>query len=244
MGGQDSDIAIRIRGLRTAFGKQVIHDGLDLDVRRGEVIGVVGGSGTGKSVLLRTIVGLNKPTAGTIEVLDRPVPGASREEMLELEKRWGVLFQDGALFSSLTVEENIEVPLKEHTAMAHDFRKEIAALKLRMVGLPMSACHKYPSQRSGGMRKRAGLARALAHDPDVLFLDEPTAGLDPIGAAAFDQLIRRLQQSLGLTVFMVTHDLDSLNAICDRIEVLDDHGVCVVGPMDDMLRSYHPWVRE
>ena len=244
MGGQDSDIAIRIRGLRTAFGKQVIHDGLDLDVRRGEVIGVVGGSGTGKSVLLRTIVGLNKPTAGTIEVLDRPVTGASREEMLELEKRWGVLFQDGALFSSLTVEENIQVPLKEHTAMAHDFRKEIAALKLRMVGLPMSACHKYPSQLSGGMRKRAGLARALALDPDVLFLDEPTAGLDPIGAAAFDQLIRRLQQSLGLTVFMVTHDLDSLNAICDRIAVLADHRVSVIGPMDDMLRSDHPWVRE
>jgi phospholipid/cholesterol/gamma-HCH transport system ATP-binding protein len=244
MGGQDSDIAIRIRGLRTAFGKQVIHDGLDLDVRRGEVIGVVGGSGTGKSVLLRTIVGLNKPTAGTIEVLDRPVTGASREEMLELEKRWGVLFQDGALFSSLTVEENIEVPLKEHTAMAHDFRKEIAALKLRMVGLPMSACHKYPSQLSGGMRKRAGLARALALDPDVLFLDEPTAGLDPIGAAAFDQLIRRLQQSLGLTVFMVTHDLDSLNAICDRIAVLADHRVSVIGPMDDMLRSDHRWVRE
>ena len=244
MGGQDSDIAIRIRGLRTAFGKQVIHDGLDLDVRRGEVIGVVGGSGTGKSVLLRTIVGLNKPTAGTIEVLDRPVTGASREEMLELEKRWGVLFKDGALFSSLTVEENIEVPLKEHTAMAHDFRKEIAALKLRMVGLPMSACHKYPSQLSGGMRKRAGLARALALDPDVLFLDEPTAGLDPIGAAAFDQLIRRLQQSLGLTVFMVTHDLDSLNAICDRIAVLADHRVSVIGPIDDMLRSDHPWVRE
>ncbi len=244
MGRQDSDIAIRIRGLRTAFGKQVIHDGLDLDVRRGEVIGVVGGSGTGKSVLLRTIVGLNKPTAGTIEVLDRPVTDASREEMLELEKRWGVLFQDGALFSSLTVEENIEVPLKEHTAMAHDFRKEIAALKLRMVGLPMSACHKYPSQLSGGMRKRAGLARALALDPDVLFLDEPTAGLDPIGAAAFDQLIRRLQQSLGLTVFMVTHDLDSLNAICDRIAVLADHRVSVIGPMDDMLRSDHPWVRE
>ena len=244
MGGHDSYIAIRIRGLRTAFGKQVIHDGLDLDVRRGEVIGVVGGSGPGKSVLLRTIVGLNKPTAGTIEVLDRPVTGASREEMLELEKRWGVLFQDGSLFSSLTVEENIEVPLKEHTAMAHDFRKEIAALKLRMVGLPMSACNKYPSQLSGGMRKRAGLARALALDPDVLFLDEPTAGLDPIGAAAFDQLIRRLQQSLGLTVFMVTHDLDSLNAICYRIAVLADHRVSVIGPMDDMLRSDHPWVRE
>jgi len=240
----ESDIAIRVRGLRTQFGDQVIHDNLDLDVRRGEVIGVVGGSGTGKSVLLRTIVGLNRPAAGSIEVLDRPVTGASRTQMLELERCWGVLFQDGALFSSLTVDENIEVPLKEHTAMSHEFRREVAALKLRMVGLPLSACHKFPSQLSGGMRKRAGLARALALDPDVLFLDEPTAGLDPIGAAAFDQLIRQLQQSLGLTVFMVTHDLDSLHAICDRIAVLADHRVSVIGPMDHMLASDHPWVRE
>ncbi len=240
----EQDVAIRIRGLKTQFGRQVIHENLDLDVRRGEVIGVVGGSGTGKSVLLRTIVGLNRPVAGSIEVLGHPVTGANAEQMLELERRWGVLFQDGALFSSLTVEENIEVPLKEHTQMSHAFRKEIAALKVRMVGLPMTACAKYPSQLSGGMRKRAGLARALALDPDVLFLDEPTAGLDPIGAAAFDQLIRRLQQSLGLTVFMVTHDLDSLHAICDRIAVLADHRVSVIGPMDVMLRSEHPWVRE
>ncbi len=244
MSAHHDTTAIRIRGLRTQFGPQIIHDALDLDVRRGEVIGVVGGSGTGKSVLLRTIIGLNSPTAGSIEVLDRPVTGATRAQMLQLEQRWGVLFQDGALFSSLTVEENIEVPLKEHTAMSHAFRKEVAALKLRMVGLPMNACHKYPSQLSGGMRKRAGLARALALDPDILFLDEPTAGLDPIGAAAFDQLIKRLQQSLGLTVFMVTHALDSLNAICDRIAVLADHRVSVIGPMDVMLASDHPWVRE
>ncbi len=152
----DGDIAIRVRGLRTQFGDQVIHDNLDLDVRRGEVIGVVGGSGTGKSVLLRTIIGLNRPAAGTIEVLGRPVTGASREQMLELEKRWGVLFQDGALFSSLAVDENIEVPLKEHTAMSHEFRKEVAALKLRMVGLPLSACHKFPSQLSGGCANAPG----------------------------------------------------------------------------------------
>lgn len=240
----EREVAIRIRGLRNQFGTQVIHDNLDLDVYRGEVIGVVGGSGTGKSVLLRTIVGLNRPAAGSIEVLGSPVTGASAAQMLELEQRWGVLFQDGALFSSLTVEENIEVPLKEHTRMSHEFRKEVAALKVRMVGLPMTACHKYPSQLSGGMRKRAGLARALALDPDILFLDEPTAGLDPIGAAAFDQLIRRLQRSLGLTVFMVTHDLDSLHAICDRIAVLADHRVSVIGPMEVMMTSDHPWVRE
>jgi phospholipid/cholesterol/gamma-HCH transport system ATP-binding protein len=238
-----TDLVIRVRGLRNQFGRQIVHDGLDLDVRRGEILGVVGGSGTGKSVLLRTIVGLNRPAAGSIEVLGQDVLAASEEERRRLEQRWGVLFQDGALFSSLTVAQNIEVPLKEHTDMATAFMNEIAAYKVSMVGLPPDAGAKYPSELSGGMRKRAGLARSLALDPEILFLDEPTAGLDPIGAAAFDQLIRRLQRALGLTVFMVTHDLDSLHAICDRIAVLADKKVLLVGPMRDMLACEHAWVR-
>lgn len=236
------ELAIKIRGLRTGFGDQIIHDGLDLEVYRGEILGVVGGSGTGKSVLLRTIVGLNRPRAGTIEVLGHDL--ANRRDVENLESRWGVLFQDGALFSSLTVDENIQVPLKEHSTLSQQMLDEIAALKVAMVGLAPDACHKFPSQLSGGMRKRAGLARALALDPEILFLDEPTAGLDPIGAAGFDRLIRQLRDSLGLTVFMVTHDLDSLHTICDRIAVLADRKIETVGPMDAMLRSEHPWIRE
>ena len=238
----DRELAIRIRGLRTGFGNQIILDGLDLDVHRGEILGVVGGSGTGKSVLLRTIVGLNRPRAGTIEVLGQAL--SSRRKVKDLEARWGVLFQDGALFSSLTVDENIQVPLKEHSTLPQRMLDEIAALKVAMVGLAPDACHKYPSQLSGGMRKRAGLARALALDPEILFLDEPTAGLDPIGAAAFDKLILQLHGSLGLTVFMVTHDLNSLHTICDRIAVLADHKLAAVGPMDVMLGSEHPWIRD
>lgn len=238
------ELAIMIRGLRTGFGKQTIHDDLDLDVYRGEVLGVVGGSGSGKSVLLRTIVGLNRPRAGTIEVLGQKLGKANRKAGEALASRWGVLFQDGALFSSLTVDENIQVPLKEHSELSQKMLDEIAALKVAMVGLPPDACHKYPSQLSGGMRKRAGLARALALDPEILFLDEPTAGLDPIGAAAFDRLIRQLHDSLGLTVFMVTHDLDSLHTICDRIAVLADHRVETVGSLDVMLESQHPWIHE
>ena len=186
---------------------------------RGEILGIVGGSGTGKSVLLRAIVGLIRCTAGTIEVLDQGVSECSNSTMWRLEERWGVLFQGGALFSSLTVAQNIEVPLREHTNLPHRLVDEIAALKLSMVGLPVDAATKHPGELSGGMRKRAGLARALALDPEILFLDEPTAGLDPIGAAAFDELILALRAALGLTVFMVTHDLDSLHAICDRIAV-------------------------
>ncbi len=235
---------ISIRGLRNQFGDQVIHDNLDLDVYRGEILGIVGGSGTGKSVLLRTITGLNKPAAGTIEVFGRDLALLSAAERVAFEQRWGVLFQDGALFSSLTVAQNIEVPMKEHLDMPAHLREEIAALKIAMVGLPPEAGSKYPSELSGGMRKRAGLARSLALDPDLIFLDEPTAGLDPIGAANFDQLIRQLQENLGLTVFMVTHDLDSLHAICDRIAVLAEKRVLVVGPMADMLRHEHPWLRE
>ncbi len=235
---------IRIQGLKNQFGDQVIHQDLDLDVRQGEILGIVGGSGTGKSVLLRTIVGLNRPSEGRIEVFGQDLAQASREERLAVERRWGVLFQDGALFSSLTVAQNIEVPMKEHLGMPARLRDEIAALKIAMVGLPPEAGSKYPSELSGGMRKRAGLARSLALDPDLIFLDEPTAGLDPIGAANFDQLIRQLQENLGLTVFMVTHDLDSLHAICDRIAVLAEKRVLVVGPMADMLRHEHPWLRE
>ncbi|NQV60007.1 MAG: ATP-binding cassette domain-containing protein, partial [Alphaproteobacteria bacterium] len=201
-------------------------------------------SGTGKSVLLRTIIGLNRPTAGRIEVFGQDLAKVTAAERLTVEQRWGVLFQDGALFSSLTVAQNIEVPMKEHLDMPARLRDEIAALKIAMVGLPPEAGSKYPSELSGGMRKRAGLARSLALDPDLIFLDEPTAGLDPIGAANFDQLIKRLQGNLGLTVFMVTHDLDSLNAICDRIAVLAEKRVMVIGPMADMLRHEHPWLRE
>lgn len=240
----EDDVVIRIRGLRTQFGPHVIHDNLDLDIRKAEVIAIVGGSGTGKSVLLRTIIGLNKPREGMIEVFGQDLAQLTPRERQAIERRWGILFQDGALFSSLTVAQNIQVPLREHLKLSQDLMDEIAALKIAMVGLPPEAGGKYPSELSGGMRKRAGLARSLALDPELLFLDEPTAGLDPIGAAAFDQLIRRLQQSLGLTVVMVTHDLDSLFAICDRIAVLAEKRVMVVGPMDLMLRQTHPWIHE
>jgi len=238
------DPIIHIAGLCNKFGSQVVHDSLDLDVRRGEVLGIVGGSGTGKSVLLRTIVGLNRPAAGTIEVFGRNLAKLPpRERRLE-ERRWGVLFQSGALFSSLTVAQNIQVPLRESLDLPARLMDEIAALKIGMVGLPPEAGSKYPSELSGGMKKRAGLARALALDPELLFLDEPTAGLDPIGAAAFDQLILDLQRALGLTVFMVTHDLDSLHAICDRIAVLADKKVLCTGDIPFMLAQDHPWIRE
>ena len=237
------DLVIRVRGLRTQFGLQVVHDDLDLDVRRGEVLGVVGGSGSGKSVLLRAILGLVQPTAGGIELLGRDMAGLSSAERRAMQARCGVLFQDGALFSSLTVAENIQVPMREHLSLTQDLMNQLAALKVAMVGLPHDSCTKFPAELSGGMRKRAGLARALSLDPEILFLDEPTAGLDPIGAAAFDRLIRDLQQSLGLTVFMVTHDLDSLAAICDRIAVLVDKRIRI-GTMADHMRDDHPWIQE
>ncbi|MDH3714791.1 MAG: ABC transporter ATP-binding protein [Gammaproteobacteria bacterium] len=240
-GGQ---VIIRVRGLHTVLGGHTIHQNLDLDVRRGEVLGVVGGSGTGKSVLLRTIVGLITPTAGTVQVFGQDFAQLSARERRAYEMRWGVLFQDGALFSSLTVAQNVEVPLREHLRLPRRLMDEIAGLKISMAGLPASSGAKFPSELSGGMRKRAGLARALALDPEIVFLDEPTAGLDPIGAAAFDDLIRALQQRLGLTVFMVTHDLDSLHKICDRIAVLAEKKVLLTGAMHDMLRHEHPWVRD
>jgi phospholipid/cholesterol/gamma-HCH transport system ATP-binding protein len=241
--GANREPIIAIHGLVNRFGRQVIHDGLDLEVQRGEVMGVVGGSGTGKSVLLRTIVGLNRPAAGRITVLGEEVTRLNAAEWQRMQTRWGVLFQGGALFSSLTVAENIQVPLKEHTDLPRSIVDEITALKIRLVGLPADSAGKYPSEISGGMRKRAGLARSLALDPELLFLDEPTAGLDPIGAAAFDQLIGDLKKSLGLTVFMVTHDLDSLHAICDRIAVLVDRKI-KVGTMGELLRDQHPWIKE
>jgi phospholipid/cholesterol/gamma-HCH transport system ATP-binding protein len=233
-----------VRGLRTQFGAHVVHDGLDLDVNRGEVLGVVGGSGSGKSVLLRAIVGLIRPTAGDVSVFGTDMLTASDAARQKIEQRWGVMFQDGALFSSLTVCENVEVPMREQTDLSPKTRRSLAELKVSMVGLPQIACDKYPSELSGGMRKRAGLARALALDPEIVFLDEPTAGLDPIGAAAFDALIKKLQTTMGLTVFMVTHDLDSLHAVCDRIAVLAEKKVFVTGTMKDMLKVDHPWVHE
>lgn len=235
---------IEVRNLVTGFGPQIVHDGLDLDVWKGEILGVVGGSGTGKSVLMRTILGLNPKRAGTITVFGQSRENLDRAEKRTLDRRMGVLFQDGALFSALTVAENIQVPLREHFDMPQPLMDDIAALKIALVGLPPDAGGKYPSELSGGMRKRAGLARALALDPEIVFLDEPTAGLDPIGAARFDHLILNLRDALGFTVFMVTHDLDSLHAICDRIAVLAEHKVIVEGDMDAMLSYDHPWVRD
>ncbi len=244
MVSRHSDVIISVEGLRTQFGSHVVHDHLDLEVYRGEVIGVVGASGSGKSVLLRTIVGLIEQAAGTIRVFGNDTGQMSDEERRSTEQRWGVQFQDGALFSSLSVLQNIETPMREQFSLSETLMKELAEIKISMVGLGSDAAPKLPYELSGGMRKRAGLARALALDPEVVFLDEPTAGLDPIGAAAYDELIKRLQQTLGLTVFMVTHDLDSLHAICDRIAVLADKRVIVIGTMEDMLASTHPWVRE
>lgn len=236
--------AIEVRGLRNAFGPQVVHDGLDLDVRRGEILGVVGGSGSGKSVLMRAIIGLRAPQAGQVRVLGHDALSGREADRLAIERGTGVLFQDGALFSSLSVLENVLVPLKAHAPQL-DARlaEEIALMKVRLVGLPAEAAYKLPSQLSGGMRKRAGIARALALDPPLLFLDEPTAGLDPIGAAAFDQLVATLRDALGLTVFLITHDLDTLYAICDRVAVLAERRVIATAPLAEVERLEHPWTR-
>jgi phospholipid/cholesterol/gamma-HCH transport system ATP-binding protein len=243
---EETDYAITIRGLVNRFGDQTVHEGLDLKVRKGEILGVVGGSGTGKSVLMRSIIGLQRPAAGEICVFGQPMSeDENAEEQLAIRRRWGILFQGGALFSTLTVAENVQVPLREYYPHLPDtLREEIAGYKILMTGLPAEAGPKFPSELSGGMKKRAGLARALALDPDLLFLDEPTAGLDPIGAAAFDEQTRELQQSLGLTVFLITHDLDTLHAICDRVAVLADKKVIAVGTIEDLLKTDHPWIQE
>jgi phospholipid/cholesterol/gamma-HCH transport system ATP-binding protein len=233
---------VRVRGLETRIGGRVIHRGLDLDLRRGEVLGVVGASGSGKSVLLRTIIGLNRPYAGTIEVFGQDIGALDVRAVKRMGARWGVLFQDGALFSSLTVAENIQVPLREQLALPRALMDEICAVKLALVGLPPDTGRKYPAELSGGMRKRAGLARALALDPPLLFLDEPTAGLDPIAASEFDALVRDLKEGLGLTVFLVTHDLDSLAAITDRIAVLVDKRL-KIGTMAELIRDPDPWIQ-
>lgn len=235
---------IEVRGLKTQFGEFVVHENLDLDVREGEILGVVGGSGAGKSVLLRAIIGLKRPNAGAVRIFGENFYELSKKEQLEIEQRWGVLFQGGALFSSLTVAQNVMAPIKEHLHLPDALARDIAALKISMSGLPPEAGAKYPSELSGGMSKRAGLARALALDPELLFLDEPTAGLDPIGAARFDDLIVNLKKSLGLTVFMVTHDLDTLHTTCNRVAVLAEKRVIACGAIAEVRRSGHPWIED
>ena len=243
MADADSQAAIRVRDLVVGFGDRIVLDSLSLDVRRGEILGLVGGSGGGKSVLLRTIIGLLPKRRGSIEVLGVDFDRAGDEERRAIERRWGVLFQQGALFSSLTVLQNVQFPMREHLCVSERLLADVARAKLEMVGLGAGDCDKLPSELSGGMTKRVALARALALDPEIVFLDEPTSGLDPIAAGDFDALIKTLQGTLGLTVFMVTHDLDSLHAVCDRVAALADGKVVAIGPMDTMLASEHPWVK-
>jgi phospholipid/cholesterol/gamma-HCH transport system ATP-binding protein len=235
--------AIRVRDLVVAFGPQVVIDHLSLDVRKGEILGLVGASGGGKSVLMRTIIGLIPRRSGTIEVLGRPVGGVEDRRTQGIAGQWGILFQQGALFSSLTVRQNVQFPLRENLVLSEELMDEIAIAKLEMVGLAPEDADKFPAELSGGMTKRVALARALALDPQIVFLDEPTSGLDPIAAGEFDTLIATLQKTLGLTVFMVTHDLASLNTVCDRVAALADGKIVAIGPMHELLQSEHPWVR-
>ena len=234
---------IEIRDLTVGFGERLIMDGLELDVRRGEILGVVGASGTGKSVLLRTIIGLVHQRKGRVRVFGHDMSQLTPQRRRLIERRWGVLFQHGALFSSLTVKQNIQFPMREYLDLSESLLDEMAMVKLRLVGLKPEAAERFPSELSGGMIKRVALARALALDPEIVFLDEPTSGLDPIGAADFDELIATLQKTLGLTVFMVTHDLDSLAGICDRIAALGDGRVLHTGPLDEMKKQSHPWLQ-
>ncbi len=234
---------ISVRNLVAGFGDQKVLDGLDLDVRAGEILGVVGGSGAGKSVLLRSIIGLVPKKSGTVRVLDVDADDASEKEWRMVERRWGVLFQNGALFSSLTARENIQFPMRQFLKLPEDLMDDLAMIKLELVGLNANDANKYPAELSGGMTKRVALARALALDPEIVFLDEPTSGLDPIAAGDFDVLIRTLQHTLGITVFMVTHDLDSLNVACDRIAALAGGRIVAEGPMAALTNSDHPWVK-
>ncbi|MBL4834307.1 MAG: ATP-binding cassette domain-containing protein [Pseudomonas sp.] len=235
---------VRVRGLLNRFGAQTIHENLDLDIHHGEILGVVGGSGSGKSVLLRSILGLRRPTSGSVEVFGEDLQTLDSQARSRHERRFGVLFQQGALFSSMTVAENIALPLIEHSGLTRDDAEHLAQMKIALTGLPANAANKFPSELSGGMIKRAALARALALDPDILFLDEPTAGLDPIGAAAFDELIRTLRDALGLSVFLVTHDLDTLYAICDRIAVLSQKKVLVADTLERVAAVDDPWIQD
>jgi phospholipid/cholesterol/gamma-HCH transport system ATP-binding protein len=235
---------IEVSGLLSQFGERVVHQDLNLDVERGEVLGVVGGSGTGKTVLLNTIIGLKEPEGGSVRILGHDRTEMTKAQEADVERRTGILFQQGALFSSLSVIDNVASPLVEHTKLSREVIRELAEMKIAMVGLKPESHHLKPAELSGGMRKRVGLARALALDPELLFLDEPTAGLDPIGAAAFDDLIRQLSDDLGLTVFMITHDLDSLYAITDKVAVLADKHVVAKAPVRELEHSDHPWIRE
>ena len=239
MGELREEFAICVRDLVVGFGRQTVLDHLSLDVRRGEILGLVGASGGGKSVLMRTIIGLIPRRSGTIEVMGRSTGGLAKGAATT----WGILFQQGALFSSLTVRQNVQFPLRENLVLSQELMDEIAIAKLEMVGLRPQDADKYPAELSGGMTKRVALARALALDPPILFLDEPTSGLDPIAAGDFDALIKTLQRTLGLTVFMVTHDLASLTTVCDRLAALADGKIVAIGPMRELLQSEHPWVR-
>ncbi len=242
--GADSDPVIRVRGLENRFGSDIVHHRLDLDVRRGEILGVVGGSGTGKSVLMRSILGLLRPTGGRIEVFGQHLRDADDVREI-MSHRAGVLFQDGALFSSLTVLENVELPLKTHRQdISTQLRRDLARSKIQLSGLPDSSSAKMPSDLSGGMRKRVALARALILEPELLFLDEPTAGLDPIGAAEFDGLLHALHRALGFTVFLITHDLDTLYAICDRVAVIAERKILAAATLRDIEDLDHEWIRE
>lgn len=239
-----SEAVVEVLGLRTQFGERVIHDDLDLTVERGEVLGVVGGSGSGKTVLLNSIIGLKEPDGGTVKLFGHDRAELTKAQAADIERRTGILFQQGALFSSLSVIDNVASPLVEHTRLPKDVIRELAEMKIAMVGLKPESHHLKPAELSGGMRKRVGLARALALDPELLFLDEPTAGLDPIGAGAFDDLIRQLSDDLGLTVFMITHDLDTLYAITDKVAVVADKRIVAKATVQELEQSDHPWIRE
>jgi phospholipid/cholesterol/gamma-HCH transport system ATP-binding protein len=234
---------VAVHGIVNRFGAQVVHDGLDMEVRRGEIFGIVGGSGSGKSVLLRTILGLQRPKAGSVEIEGRNLTQLHGDELRAVKHGYGVTFQSGALFSSLTVAENVELPIREALPLPEHALAGLAALKIRLVGLPADAGPKFPAQLSGGMVKRAALARALALDPELLFLDEPTSGLDPIAAAAFDELLLYLQRTLSLTVVMITHDLDTIYRVCNRVGVIVDRRM-ITDTVDGIARNAHPWIQE